>query len=359
MTLPIEPPISPMLAKAVSSVPAADSVPGGLHYEPKWDGFRCLIFKDGDDVELAGRSESITRYFPEVVEAARRLLPPIVVMDGELVVAGDDRLDFDALQTRIHPAASRVKLLAEQTPACYVAFDLLGTENGSLMDEAFGERRRLLVAALATTPPPFYVTPATTQHESALQWFEKFEGAGLDGIVAKPLADRYQPGKRALFKIKHERTADCVVAGYREHKSGNVVGSLLLGLYDDEGRLHHVGVASSFTAARRLELIDELAPYVTELSDHPWEPETADAAGVRRPGSINRWNAGKNMTFVALRPELVAEVAYDQLQGDRLRHTARFRRWRTDRDPVSCTYDQLDRPVAYHLADVLQPHAAD
>ena len=358
MTLPVTPPISPMLAKSLPDVPAADSVPGGLHYEPKWDGFRCMVFKDGDDVELAGRSESITRYFPEVVEAARRLLPTVLVLDGELVIATDDRLDFDALQARIHPAASRVNLLAEQTPASYVAFDLLADKDGTLMEVPFGDRRQRLTSALTTVPPPFYVTPATTDHESALRWFSQFEGAGLDGLVAKPLAATYQPGKRALFKIKHERTADCVLAGYRLHKSGDVVGSLLLGLYDGAGVLHHVGVASAFTAARRRELIDELAPYLTDLDDHPWNPETADAAGARRPGSVNRWNAGKNMTFVPLRPELVVEVAYDQLQGDRLRHTARFRRWRTDRIPESCTYDQLDRPVAYHLADVLQPYAA-
>jgi len=347
-----------MLSKAVASVPKPDSVPGGLHFEPKWDGFRCMIFKDGDEIELAGRSESITRYFPEVVEAARASLPPVVALDGELVIATDDRLDFDALSARIHPAASRVNLLSQETPASYVAFDLLGDGDGSLMETPFGHRREHLVSLLASVPPPFFVTPATTDHAVAERWFSQFEGAGLDGLVAKPLADVYQPGKRALFKIKHERTADCVVAGYRIHKSGEVVGSLLLGLYDDSGRLHHVGVASSFTAARRLELVEELAPYVTDLSDHPWNPETADGAGTRRPGSINRWNAGKNMTFVALRPELVVEVAYDQLQGERFRHTARFRHWRTDRTPASCTYDQLDRPVAYHLGDVLQPHTA-
>jgi ATP-dependent DNA ligase len=358
MTLPVTPPVAPMLSKAVSDVPQPDSVAGGLHYEPKWDGFRCIIFKDGDSVELAGRSESITRYFPEIVAAARQLLPDVVVLDGELVVANDDRLDFDALQQRIHPAASRVNLLAEQTPASYVAFDLLGDSSGSAMAAPFAERRNRLVAALTKTPPPFFVTPSTTEHAVALQWFSQFEGAGLDGLVAKPLADPYQPGKRTLFKIKHERTADCVVAGYREHKSGPVVGSLLLGLYDGDGRLHHVGVASSFTAARRQELVDELAPYVTELEGHPWEPDSADAKGARRPGSLNRWNAGKDMTFVALRPELVIEVAYDQLQGDRFRHTARFKRWRTDRTPESCTYDQLDQPVAYHLDDVLRPHTA-
>jgi len=358
MTLPIHPPIAPMLSKGVASIPEPDSVPGGLHFEPKWDGFRCILFKDGDQVELSGRSESITRYFPEVVDAARKLLPDRIVFDGELVIAGDDHLDFDALQQRIHPADSRVQMLAKQTPASYVAFDCLAHDDESLLTHAFRDRRKVLEDALSSVPPPFYATPVTTDRATASQWFSVFEGAGLDGLVAKPLADPYQPGKRALFKIKHERTADCVLAGYRIHKSGNSVGSLLLGLFDADGVLHHVGVASSFTAARRRELIDELAPLVTDLSEHPWNPGTADSAHARRPGSLNRWNAGKNMEFVALRPEWVVEVAYDQLQGDRFRHTARFRRWRTDRKPSSCTYDQLDRPVAYDLADVLRPHTA-
>ncbi|MEO8329626.1 MAG: ATP-dependent DNA ligase, partial [Candidatus Nanopelagicales bacterium] len=329
-----------------------------LHYEPKWDGFRCMIFKDGDDVQLAGRSESITRYFPEIVEAARRLLPDRVAFDGELVVATSDRLDFDALQQRIHPADSRVQMLSKETPASYVAFDLLAVDDESLLDQPFGERRERLTSILGSVKPPFYATSVTTDLDTARQWFSIFEGAGLDGVVAKPLAAVYQPGKRALFKIKHERTADCVLAGYRIHKSGDAVGSLLLGLYDGKGVLHHVGVASSFTVARRRELLDELAPLVADIGEHPWKPDTADAAKARRPGSLNRWNAGKNMDFVALRPEWVVEVAYDQLQGDRFRHTARFRRWRTDRTPSSCTYDQLEIPVAYDLADVLRPHTA-
>ncbi len=359
MTLPIHPPIAPMLAKAVPEIPEPKSAAGGLHYEPKWDGFRCLLFKDGDKVELSGRSESITRYFPEIVDAARKLLPKRVVFDGELVIATANHLDFDALQQRIHPADSRVQMLAQKTPASYVIFDMLAQDDASLIDEPFGDRRRRLEQVLAAVPPPFYATPVTTDHATATKWFSIFEGAGLDGLVAKPLADPYQPGKRALFKIKHERTADCVLAGYRIHKSGDSVGSLLLGLYDGDGNLHHVGVASSFTAARRRELLEELAPLVTELDEqHPWKPATADAAGTRRPGSLNRWNAGKNMEFVALRPEWVVEVAYDQLQGDRFRHTARFRRWRPDRLPESCRYDQLDQPVAYDLADVLQPHTA-
>ncbi|HVQ19348.1 MAG TPA: ATP-dependent DNA ligase [Actinomycetes bacterium] len=358
MTLPIKPPIAPMLAKPVKDIPEPSSIAGGVHFEPKWDGFRCIIFKDGDHVELSGRSESITRYFPEMVAAAQQLLPSRVVLDGELVIAADDHLDFDALQLRIHPADSRVQLLSGQIPASYVAFDVLAHDDESLLARPFGDRRRLLERLLKTVPPPFYATPVTTDRETAAQWFSVFEGAGLDGLIAKPLADPYQPGKRTLLKIKHERTADCVLAGYREHKSGGSVGSLLLGLYDEAGVLHHVGVASSFTAARRTELVEELAPLVTDLEHHPWKPDTADAAKARRPGALNRWNAGKNMEFVALRPERVVEVAYDQLQGDRFRHTARFRRWRPDRKPASCTYDQLDRPVAYHLADVLTPHTA-
>ena len=236
MTLPVNPPVSPMLAKATQTVPEPDAVPGGLHYEPKWDGFRCLMFKDGDDVELAGRSESITRYFPEIVDAARRLLPPRVVFDGELVVPTDGHLDFDALQQRIHPADSRVRLLAAQTPASYVIFDLLAEADESLLGTAFGERRERLSTLLSTVPPPFYSTPFTTDHKTAVEWFSTFEGAGLDGLVAKPLAEAYQPGKRVLLKVKHERTADCVLAGYRIHKSGDAVGSLLLGLFDEDGQ---------------------------------------------------------------------------------------------------------------------------
>lgn len=358
MTLPIAPPIAPMLAKAVSSIPDPQSTPGGLHFEPKWDGFRCILFKDGDDVELAGRSESITRYFPEVVEAAQRLLPDAIVLDGELVIVAGDRLDFDALQIRIHPAASRINLLSEQTPASYVAFDLLADGSTDLMNEPFAVRRESLLRIVGRTEPPFHVTPSTQQLDEAQRWFAQFEGAGLDGVMAKPLADRYQPGKRTLTKIKHERTADCVLAGYRIHKSGDVVGSLLLGLYDESGRLHHVGVASAFTAARRRELLDELAPLVTDLPGHPWDPEGPGAESTRVPGAINRWNAKKNLTFVPLAPQRVIEVAYDQLQGDRFRHSARFRRWRDDRDPASCTYEQLERPVAYHLDDVLKPRTA-
>jgi ATP-dependent DNA ligase len=347
-----------MLAKATAGVPSPDSVPGGLLYEPKWDGFRCLLHKDGDDVHLGGRDEPLTRYFPEVVAAARSLLPERIVLDGELVLVQGDRLAFERLLDRIHPADSRVQQLAERTPASYVAFDLLAVGTASLLGAPFAERRRVLVDELGQVPAPFHLTPATTDPAVAATWFEQFEGAGLDGVVAKPLADVYQPGKRALLKVKHERTADCVVAGYRLHKSGPVVGSLLLGLFDEHGVLHHVGVASAFSMARRAELAEELAPLVTDLSGHPWNPEAAAGAGARVPGAVNRWNAKKNLTFVPLRPERVLEVSYDHLQGDRFRHTTQFRRWRPDRVPETCTYAQLERPVRYRLADVLAGHAA-
>lgn len=356
--LPVPPPVSPMLAKAVSGVPAADSVAGGLLFEPKWDGFRCVLHKDGDDVHLGGRDEPLTRYFPEVVDAARRLLPPRIVLDGELVIALDDRLRFERLLDRIHPADSRVQLLSRETPASYVAFDLLADGDRSMLDAPFAERRSLLVERLGGVSPPFHVTPATTDQALAATWFEQFEGAGLDGVVAKPLTGTYQPGKRALLKVKHERTADCVVAGYRWHKSGDVVGSLLLGLYDDDGQLHHVGVSSAFPMAVRAAMVEELAPLVVDLAEHPWGAALSDADRVRRPGAVNRWNAKKNLTFVPLRPERVAEVAYDHLQGDRFRHTTQLRRWRPDRAARSCTYAQLERPVGFRLADVLGEHAA-
>ncbi len=347
-----------MLAKASRKIPAADSVDGGLLYEPKWDGFRCLLHRNGDDVHLGGRSEPLTRYFPEVLAAATAGLPERIVLDGELVVVQGDHLQFERLLDRIHPADSRVQLLAGEIPASYVAFDLLALGDEDLTGRPFRERRSRLEAAFETVRPPFHLTPATSDVDEAARWFTQFEGAGLDGVMAKPLADPYQPGERALKKIKHERTADCVVAGYREHKSGGIVGSLLLGLYDEAGRLHHVGVSASFPMARRAELVEELAPQVIDLAGHPWDPEKADSAQVRRPGAVNRWNAKKNLTFVPLRPTLVAEVAYDHLQGDRFRHTTQFRRWRPDRDARSCTFAQLERPVGYRLADVLRGYAA-
>ncbi len=345
------PPVAPMLAKSVKEIPDVG------HVEPKWDGFRTIVFRDGDDVELGSRNEKpMTRYFPELVEALRANLPERCVVDGEIVLVTGDRLDFDALQQRIHPAASRVKLLSEQTPVSFVAFDLLALGDEDLTGRPFAERRALLVEALADARPPVHVTPATGDLAEARRWFEQFEGAGLDGVVAKPLDGTYQPDKRAMFKIKHERTAECVVAGFRWHKSGDVVGSLLLGLWADDGHLQHVGVSASFPMARRRTLLDDLAPYRdVDLAEHPWGgwADQQAHAGQRMPGAVSRWNATKDLSFVPLRPELVVEVAYDHMEGDRFRHTAQFRRWRPDRDPRSCTYAQLDEPVRFDLAEIL------
>ncbi|WP_046527942.1 ATP-dependent DNA ligase [Cellulomonas sp. FA1] len=351
MDLPVMPPVAPMLAKSVKEIPDVG------HVEPKWDGFRTIVFRDGDDVELGSRNEKpMTRYFPELVEALRAHLPERCVVDGEIVLVTGDRLDFDALQQRIHPAASRVKLLSEQTPVSFVAFDLLALGDEDLTGRPFAERRALLVEALADARPPVHVTPATGDLAEARRWFEQFEGAGLDGVVAKPLDGTYQPDKRAMFKIKHERTAECVVAGFRWHKSGDVVGSLLLGLWADDGHLQHVGVSASFPMARRRTLLDDLAPYRdVDLAEHPWGgwADQQAHAGQRMPGAVSRWNATKDLSFVPLRPELVVEVAYDHMEGDRFRHTAQFRRWRPDRDPRSCTYAQLDEPVRFDLAEIL------
>jgi ATP-dependent DNA ligase len=349
----LQPPIAPMLAKATTEVPVSPGANGYL-YEPKWDGFRCLLFV-GDRVEVQGRSESLTRYFPEIVRAASEQLPSPLVLDGELVVANGGALDFEVLGQRIHPAESRVTMLSEKTPAWFVAFDLLEDASGAHLDAPFAERRVRLETTSASWQPPFFMTPATADVTEAREWFETFEGAGMDGVMAKPVLDPYAPGKRTLTKVKHKRTADCVVAGFREHKSGPVVGSLLLGLYDDEGRLQHMGVCGSFTAARRKELVDELAPYVVGIADHPWNSWAADGDGTRRPGMVNRWNSKKDMGFVPLRPERVVEVAYDQLQGNhRFRHNPRFVRWRPDRTAASCRLDQLERPVSYDVGDVLR-----
>lgn len=356
MKLPVEPPVAPMLAKAVKGMPAQN---GSLYYEPKWDGFRCIVFRDGDEVYLGSRNERpFTRYFPELVEAMRRELPDRCVVDGEIVLINGPTLDFDALQQRIHPAASRVKLLSERTPASFVAFDLLALGAENLMKEPFAARRTLLEEALRRSGDSVRLTPVTQDEERATEWFQTFEGAGLDGIIVKPGALPYEPDKRVMFKVKHERTADCVVAGYREHKTGPVVGSLLLGLYSDDGRLHHVGVAASFPMKRREELVAELAAHrMADLSEHPWgawaEYAEGGSAGQRLPGAVSRWNAKKDLSFIPLRPELVVEVAYDHMEGDRFRHTAQFRRWRPDRTPSSCTYEQLERPVAYDLDDLL------
>ncbi|MDQ1723449.1 MAG: hypothetical protein QOG52_477 [Frankiaceae bacterium] len=356
MDLPVMPPVAPMLAKSVQGVPLPNAKTGDLLYEPKWDGFRCVIFRDGDEVVLGSRNEKpLTRYFPEVVAAALAQLPPRCVVDGEIVIPGGDGLDFEALLQRIHPADSRVKLLAAQTPASFVAFDLLALGDESLVNEPFSRRRELLAEALAAAKAPVHLSPATDDPGIAQEWFTHFEGAGLDGIVAKPLSMPYKQNERVMFKVKHERTADCVVAGFRWHKSGPVVGSLLLGLYDEHGTLHHIGVAASFTMGRRAELVEELKPYLTDdIGGHPWGEAFglgADTDG-RKPGAASRWNAGKDLTWVPLRPELVVEVAYDHMEGDRFRHTAHFRRWRPDRDQATCTYAQLDKPVAFALADV-------
>ncbi|MYV99805.1 ATP-dependent DNA ligase [Streptomyces sp. SID3343] len=351
MRLPVLPPLKPMLARAAARIPPA------MHYEAKWDGFRAIVFRDGDEVEIGSRNtKSLNRYFPELVEAFVAQLPPRCVVDGEIVIVTDDHLDFDRLLDRIHPAASRVRTLAETTPASFVAFDLLALGDDSFLDRPMVERRAALEEALGATCSPVHVAPATTDPAVAQEWFRAFEGAGLDGIVAKDPDGPYRPDERAMVKVKHERTADCVVAGYRWHKSGGVVGSLLLGLYDTHGRLQHVGVSAAFTTAKRRELVDTLAPYrVEDLTDHPWA-QWADAEAQesgRMPGAVSRWTGDRNLDWVPLRPELVCEVAYDHTQGDRFRHTARFRRWRPDRDASGCTYDQLEQPVRYDLADVL------
>lgn len=350
--LPLVPPVSPMLAKSVKTMPE-----GEVLFEPKWDGFRSIVFRSGDLVEIGSRNEKpMTRYFPEVVEAVKESLPEKCVVDGEIVVIGPggDRLDFDLLQQRIHPAASRVRKLSQETPAHFVAFDLLALGDQDLRERPFAERRALLEKALAGAKPPVHLTPATRERAVAQDWFEQFEGAGLDGVVAKPLDGTYQPDKRVMFKVKHERTADCVVAGYRTHKSGpDAIGSLLLGLYSGE-ELMSVGVIGAFPMARRRELFEELQPLVTDFDSHPWAWARQEE-GTRTPRNAeqSRWAAGKDLSFTPLRPERVVEVRYDHMEGVRFRHTAQFVRWRPDRDPRSCTYEQLDEPVSFDLADVL------
>ncbi|OIN78230.1 ATP-dependent DNA ligase [Mycobacterium malmoense] len=354
MDLPVMPPVSPMLAKPVRSIPPDAS------YEPKWDGFRSICFRDRDEVELGSRNERpMTRYFPELVAAVRAELPQRCVIDGEIVVATEHGLDFEALQQRIHPADSRVRMLATRTPASFIAFDLLALGDDDYTERPFSERRAALVGALAGAGPSIHVTPATTDLATAQRWFQEFEGAGLDGIIAKPLTLTYQPDKRVMFKIKHERTADCVVAGYRIHKSGDeAIGSLLLGLYQDSGpsagQLASVGVIGAFPMAERRRLFAELQPLVTSFEDHPWN-WAAHEAGERTPrkNEFSRWNAGKDLSFVPLRPERVVEVRYDHMEGARFRHTAQFSRWRPDRDPRSCTYAQLERPVTFSLGDIV------
>ena len=346
-------PIAPMLAKAVPEVPEPDSVAGGLSYEPKWDGFRAIVYADGDggveSVEIGSRgSKMLTRYFPELVEAFRSILPGPCVLDGEIVVPtgepGKQRLDWEALSQRIHPAASRVKLLSEKTPATFVAFDLLAIGDESFVDRPFAERRAALEEFAGDLPAPIALTRTTTDVDVARHWLVEFEGAGLDGVVAKPFSGVYAPNKRTMLKIKHHRTADVVALGYRIHKSGQGVGSLLVGLYGDDGMLRNVGGVSAFSDARRLALIDELAPLVER--DESGEAVTGET-------DRSRFSSGKDVSFVRLRPERVLEVRYDQMEGMRFRHTAQFERWRPDREASSCTFDQLDRPIAYDLADVL------
>jgi ATP-dependent DNA ligase len=348
------PPLSPMLAKAADALPLGD----GWLYEPKWDGFRCVVFRDGAEVVLDSRNERpLTRYFPELLAPLQACLPERCVVDAELAVPGPSGLDFDALQQRIHPAASRVNRLAAETPAHVLAFDLLALGDRDLRDAPLQERRRLL-AEHVVARSPVHLSPATTNPELARTWFERFEGAGLDGIVAKRLDEPYRAGERTMVKVKHHRTCDCVVAGFRWHKDGIGIGSLLLGLFDDAGVLNHVGVCGSFTAKKRRELVDELAPLREHaLDDHPWK-EWADlmaqatAAG-RMPGSPSRWNAQKDLSWDPVRPERVCEVEFSQLTNGRFRHNAHFLRWRPDRDVASCRYDQLEVATPAELGDIL------
>jgi ATP-dependent DNA ligase len=342
-----------MLAKLTRELPRGE----GMYYEPKWDGFRCIVFRDGDEVELGSRNERpLTRYFPELIDPLRRDLPARCVVDGEIVIAGPGGLEFDSLTQRIHPAESRVQLLASTTPASFVGFDLLAVDDRDLRSTPYAERRAELERAMAGARPPVHLTPVTRDPDVATDWFSRFEGAGLDGVVAKQADLPYRPGERLMLKVKHERTADCVVAGFRWHKEGGTVGSLLLGLFDDSGTLHHVGVASGFAVARRKELVGELEPYRADaLEGHPWAEWARagdEAAHGRMPGGQSRWTGTRDLSWEALRTELVCEVSYDHLQGDRFRHATSFRRWRPDREPSSCTYAQLDSPVPAELAQV-------
>jgi ATP-dependent DNA ligase len=355
--LPIDPPLEPMLAKAADGLPSDD----GWLFEPKWDGFRAIVFRDGDEVLIQSRDlKPLDRYFPELAAPLRASLPERCVVDGEVVISKDGELQFEALLLRIHPAASRVKMLAEESPASFVGWDLLALGDHDLRATAQAERRALLETAFAGVTAPIHLTPATTDRALAQDWFHRFEGAGLDGVIAKRLSEPYQPGKRAMLKIKHQRTADCVVAGFRWHKNGpgTHVGSLLLGLFDDAGTLHHVGVTSSFSWDRRAALTAELEPLRENAVDaHPWGDwaewaAAAEASGQRVPGATSRWNRGKDLSWEALRPERVAEVAYDHLQGDRFRHGTTFKRWRPDKPPSDCRYDQLEETPAYEIAKI-------
>ena len=359
MQLPFDPPLEPMLAKPSDGLPDGD----GWLFEPKWDGFRAIVFRDGDEVLIQSRDlKPLDRYFPELEDPLRASLPERCVIDGEVVIARDGGLDFEALLLRIHPAASRVKMLAAETPASFVGWDLLALGDDDLRTTPQGERRSRLEEAFAAVQPPVRLTPATRDRATAAHWFDRFEGAGLDGVIAKRLDASYQPGKRAMLKIKHQRTADCVVAGFRWHKNGpgTHVGSLLLGIFDDEGKLHHVGITSSFTWDKRAALVEVLEPLRENANEgHPWQEwadwasmGAADASGQRLPGATSRWNRGKDLSWEALRPERVVEVAYDHLQGDRFRHATTFKRWRPDKQPSDCRYDQLEETPAFEIARI-------
>jgi ATP-dependent DNA ligase len=344
-----------MLSKRIDALPAD----GAWIFEPKWDGFRALIFRDEDEILIQSRDEkSLNRYFPELLEPLRTQLPARCVLDGEIVIATNDGLDFDALQLRIHPAASRVKLLAQHTPASIVFFDLLCEGERELLSVPFETRRKQLEAILSQAKPPLHLTPATRDSAVAQDWFRRFEGAGLDGVMAKPISGVYEPDKRLMFKVKHERDCDCVVAGFRWHKKGEgtLIGSLLLGLFDDSGSLQHVGVCASFTLAKRKELVEFLAPYrENALAHHPWKrwaEASAGEAGQRMPGGQSRWSQGKDLSWEPLRPELVVEVAYEHMQGSRFRHMSQFRRWRTDKKPTDCTYAQLEVVPPQELMEI-------
>jgi ATP-dependent DNA ligase len=357
MRLPVEPPVEPMLAKATPELPEG----AGWLYEPKWDGFRALVFRDGEEIFIQSRDRRpLDRYFPELAAPLAANLPPRCVLDGEIVIARHGQLDFEALLLRIHPAASRVAMLAEQTPASYVAWDVLALDDDSLMETPQAERRALLESALSVARPPVHLTPMTLDRDIAADWFARFEGAGLDGVIAKEADAVYEPGKRRMRKIKHARTADCVVAGFRWHKNGKGthIGSLILGLFDDDGVLHHVGVTSSFTWDRRETLTQELAPLRSDALDgHPWREwaawsATEDDTNQRMPGATSRWNRGKDLSWEPLRLERVCEVAYDHLQGDRFRHATTFRRWRPDKPIADCRYDQLETTAPFELRDI-------
>ena len=357
MRLPFDPPLAPMLSSPAPSLPEGE----GWQFEPKWDGFRTLVFRDGDEILLQSRDEKpMNRYFPELVEPLRHALPERCVIDGEVVIVGDEGLDFEALLLRIHPAESRVKLLASQTPASFVAWDLLALDGEDLRDTSLAERRSRLERALGRAAPPVHLSPCTQDRALAEDWFRRFEGAGLDGVMAKRLDEPYRPGERTMIKIKHKRTADCVVAGFRWHKNGEGkrVGSLLLGLYDQKGTLHHVGVTAAFSNVVRERLVQELAPLREHaLEDHPWRDWAeaqieASARGQRLPGATSRWNRGKDLSWQPLRPERVCEVSYDHMQGSRFRHAAQFVRWRFDKSPHECRYDQLEVTPPYELERV-------